>query len=120
MRKSSTKALIALHLILVMFSFSGVCSKMAAGGDFLSFRFLLFYGLEIVLLGLYAIGWQQVIKHLPLTVAYANRALTTGWSLLWGVLFFSESVTPGKLIGIALIIVGVVLFSTSEKEKSHE
>ena len=32
----------------------------------------------------YAFGWQQVIKHLPLTTAYANKAVTVVWGILLG------------------------------------
>ena len=32
----------------------------------------------------YAAGWQQVIKHLPLTTAYANKAVTVVWGILAG------------------------------------
>ena len=33
-----------------------------------------------------------------------------------GLLFFQERVTVGKLAGIALIVAGVVVFSTADKE----
>ena len=49
-----------------------------------------------------AIGWQQVIKRIPLTTAFANKAVTVVWGLVWGALFFREAVTPGKLLGAAL------------------
>ena len=43
------------------------------------------------------------------------------WGILWGALFFHESITPGKLIGAAVIVAGVVLFvKADEEEKRHE
>lgn len=110
------KTLILLHLMLIVYSMSGIFSKLAAGQPFLSFRFCLYYGVIIALLGGYAIGWQQIIKRMPLTLAFANKAVTTVWGLVWGLLFFKESVTWGKLAGIALIVTGVVVFSTADKE----
>ena len=53
---------------------------------------------------------------MPLTLAFANKAVTTVWGLVWGLLFFQEQVTVGKLAGIALIVAGVVVFSTADKE----
>ena len=53
---------------------------------------------------------------MPLTLAFANKAVTTVWGLVWGLLFFQERVTVGKLAGIALIVAGVVVFSTADKE----
>lgn len=105
-----TKTLIGLHLLLMLYSMSGICSKLAAQAPFLSLRFCLCYGGILLLLGLYAIGWQQVIKRLPLTTAFANKAVTVAWGILWGALFFHEAVTPGKLLGAALVIGGVVLY----------
>lgn len=110
------KTLLLLHLMLMVYSMSGIFSKLAAEQPFLSFRFCLYYGAIIALLGLYAIGWQQIIKRMPLTLAFANKAVTTVWGLVWGLLFFKESVTWGKLAGIALIVAGVVVFSTADTE----
>lgn len=66
----------------------------------------------------YALGWQQVIKRMPLTTAFANKAVTIVWGIIWGIVFFHEAISIGKIIGAFLVIIGVVLFSYSdEKEK---
>ena len=85
----------------------------------MSVRFCLYYGTVILLLGVYAIGWQQVIKRIPLTTAFANKAVTVVWGLVWGALFFREAVTPGKLLGAALVIVGVILFEQADGEAAE-
>lgn len=107
--------LVALHGLLAVYSLSSVCSKLAAGTQFLSPRFCLCYGGVILLLGIYALVWQQIIKRIPLTTAFANKAVTVVWGLVWGLLIFHEAITPGKLVGAALVIAGVVLFSISDK-----
>ena len=114
--KNDVKTIVLLHLMLMVYSLSGVCSKLAAGEMVLSFRFCLFYGTVILLLAFYAVAWQQIIRVLPLTTAFANKAVTTAWGLVWGILFFHEQITVGKLLGVALVIVGVVLFSTAGQE----
>lgn len=114
------KKYILLHLTLMIYSMSGVCSKMAAGESFLSFKFCLFYGGVIALLGFYAIAWQQIIRVLPLTTAFANKAVTTAWGLLWGLLFFHEQITIGKIVGVALVISGVILFSAADTEAVND
>ena len=119
MDKSKLKTLVLLHGMLMIYSMSGICSKLAAGVPFLSLPFCFYYGIVILLLGFYAIGWQQVIKRLPLTAAYANKAVTVVWGLVWGLLFFKESITPGKVIGVALVVLGVVLFAGADKEEQH-
>lgn len=114
------KVLLLLHFILMCYSFSGILSKFAALQPFLSIRFCFFYGGIIALLGVYALVWQQIIKHLPLTTAFANKSVTVVWGFVWGTLIFHEPVTPGKLAGMALVIAGVVLFSLSDKEAARE
>ena len=76
MEKVDKKVFLALHLLLLLFAGTTVLSKLAAGEAFLSLRFCLFFGGEFVLLGIYALGWQQILKRLPLTVAYTNKAVT--------------------------------------------
>ena len=84
------KTLVLLHIMLMIYSMSGICSKLASGQSFFSFKFCLYYGLIIVLLGFYAIGWQQIIKRMPLTAAFANKAVTVVWGIIWGFIFFHE------------------------------
>lgn len=121
MTKEKVKTLFALHIMLMIYSMSGICSKKAANADFLSFKFCLYYGIIILLLGFYAIGWQQIIKRLPLTTAFANKAVTVVWGLIWGLLFFNEKITIGKVVGVILVIVGVVLYATEgEKDEINE
>ena len=115
MNKTTIKTLIGLHGMLMVYSMSGICSKLAAGESFLSARFCIYYAVIIVLLGVYAIGWQQVIKRIPLTTAFANKAVTVVWGIVWGWLFFGESITSGKLIGAGMVIAGVVLFAKSDE-----
>ena len=105
MNKSMIKTLIGLHAMLMIYSMSGICSKLAAGESFLSVRFCIYYAIIIGLLGVYAIGWQQVIKRIPLTTAFANKAVTVVWGIVWGWFFFDESITMGKLIGAAMVVV---------------
>ncbi len=87
---------------------------MAAKQDFLSFKFCFFYSLIILLLGLYAVGWQQIIKRLPLTTAFANKAVTVIWGLVWGRFFFAEPITIGKIVGVILVVIGIVVFAKAD------
>lgn len=120
MDKSKVKVLFGLHIMLMIYSMSGICSKMAAKQTFLSFRFCMYYALIIMLLGFYAIGWQQVIKRLPLTTAFANKAVTVVWGIIWGAVFFGESITPGKIIGAILVIIGVVIYARADEGVCNE
>lgn len=119
-KNSKVKTLLLLHIMLMVYSMSGICSKKAATATFLSFDFCLYYGIVIMLLGIYAIVWQQIIKMMPLTTAFANKAVTIIWGIIWGALFFSEKITIGKIIGALFVIIGVVLFAYSDNKESNQ
>lgn len=104
----------------MIYSMSGICSKMASKTEFLSFEFCFYYAIIIGLLGFYAIGWQQIIKRLPLTTAFANKAVTVVWGIVWGAIFFQEAITVGKIVGAALVIIGVVIFAKADEEQKDE
>lgn len=110
------KWFLLLHVILGVYAGSSVCSKLAARQPFLSAAFILLYGLMLAALVVYAVGWQQVIKHLPLTTAYANKAVTVVWGILLGLAVFGEAVTLRQVIGAAIIICGIVLFVRADNE----
>ena len=52
-----------------------------------------------MILGIYALLWQQVIKKFELSVAYANKAVTLLWALIWGIFIFHEKITVFKTAG---------------------
>ena len=120
MTKQKMKIIFLLHLMLMIYSMSGICSKMAAGVPFLSVPFCFYYGMILFLLAFYAIGWQQIIKRLPLTTAFANKAVTVVWGIIWGFLFFHESITSGKVLGALFVIMGVVLYSYADREDGND
>ena len=114
------KNLFALHLLLMVYSASGILSKNAASVPFLSVEFCLLYAGILALLGLYAIGWQQILKRMALTTAFSNKAVTIVWGIIWGALFFMEPITLPKIGGAILIILGVILFSYADVEAASQ
>ncbi len=118
MKNQKILPIIFLHILLFIYSLGGICSKMAAGFPFLSIPFIGCYAGLIAILGIYAIGWQQVIKRLPLTLAYANKAVATIWTCVWSVLVFHERISAGKMIGILVIIAGIVLYALDEENEN--
>lgn len=115
-RKGGVGVFIALHLLLMVFSFGSISSKLAAQYPVMSLPFCLYYGLMVVILGVYAVGWQQIIKRLPLTTAYANRAVSVVWGIVWGIVIFHEHMTWQKLLGAAIVLVGVALYAIADHE----
>ena len=118
-RFSSARWFLLLHLALLVYSCSSIFSKNAAGQTFLSIPFLLLYGGMICVLGVYAVLWQQVLKHLPVTMAYTNKAVTVVWGMLIGSLLFHEQITPKQLAGAAVVMTGCVLYSLADRGEGH-
>ena len=116
MKKDTIKWFAILHVIILIFSVNSICSKFASQNEFLSPKWILFYGIVICILGFYAIAWQQVLKHLPLITTYANKAATTIWGLIWGALIFGEHITVQKIIGAIVVIIGVYLVVSGDEE----
>lgn len=116
-KKITVRDLIALQAVVVVYTFAGIIGKFAAGQE--TTRFLLLYGLEIAVLGVYALLWQQMIRKFELSVAYANRAVALAWSLLWAVLIFGEELTAKKIAGVLLVIAGTAVIN-SGREKADE
>ncbi len=101
-----------LQGVIIIYTISGVMSKEAAanGGDLM--RFLIFFGLEFVLLGVYALLWQQMIKRFELSVAYANRSMAVVWSMVWAVVLFHDTITMQNIAGVVLVVAGIWIINT--------
>ena len=117
-KKQLIKNIIILQAIIALYSLSTVMSKFAAEEEFLSFKFILFYGIEIVILGVYAILWQQIIKKFDISVASANKAMAVLWSMLWAILFFHDNITINNVIGIVIIIIGTFIVNSDNREEA--
>lgn len=112
MKKISPKLILALQLVVMLYTLSSVAAKMASSQAFLSLPFIVYYGVEILILGFYAIAWQQIIKRCDLSVAYANRSMAILWSLVWTVIFFHESLTVKNIIGVLIVFAGTMIVNS--------
>jgi multidrug transporter EmrE-like cation transporter len=95
-----------------VYSLSGVMAKMASDYDFFTPGFVGFYGAEILCLGVYAVVWQQILKRVDLSIAYANRAVAILWMVLWALCIFREGISVNNVCGVVLILGGVILVNS--------
>ena len=117
MTKPSLKNMLMLHGTLLIYSLTSVFAKLASlqlgAGSWPAL--LAFVGLEILALGVYSILWQQVLKRMPLSFAYSNKGVCTLWTALFGLVFFGETLTWGKAVGILVVLTGVLLVVTDHE-----
>ncbi len=104
-----------LHFLFVVYALNTVLGRMGADYTWMDWRkYLLMCGV-LFLLGVYAIGWQLMLKKFHLGVAYANRAAVVPWGILLAWLCFNEPLSWTLLGGAALIICGIIIVSTEEE-----
>ena len=113
--KLNLKLFLALHASLLFSSLGGVASKMAANEEMFSLSFFIWYGLVLFIMFGYALIWQQILKHVPLTVAFSNKPVGLVWGMVWGTLFFQEVITWKMILGAAIIFVGIYLVVTGDE-----
>ena len=102
--------LVLLHGLYFVYALTGLGGKIAASYSWSSVFFWEIYCGMIVILAIYAIGWQKILRYVPLSTAYAHRAVNVFWGLIFGYLFFDESITIGKVLGVIIVVCGLVLF----------
>ena len=105
----SLTTFLILQFTVLIYSLSSVFSKYASREAFLSFRYILFIGLIVFCLGIYAILWQQILKKVKLTAAFANKGITIIWNILLGYLIFAEKVNVTNIIGALVVLAGIVV-----------
>ncbi len=106
--------IVMLQFSVMVYSLSTVAGNMASKHEFLSLGYILFFGLDFFILGVYAILWQQIIKRFQLSIAYANKAMTLLWSMVWNFLIFSQGITVKKVIGVLIVMAGVIAMNMGE------
>ncbi|MBQ6470019.1 MAG: EamA family transporter [Lachnospiraceae bacterium] len=107
-KKISIISILVIQAAVVIFTMSGICAKFSSRFAVMSPKFLLFIFLELAALGVYAVFWQQIIKRFDLSLAYANRATSIFWSMIWAALLFGEGVTLKNIIGVIVIFAGIM------------
>lgn len=113
-KKFQIKDILMLQIVFFIYSINSVVAKFASAQEPFSLNFILLYGLELCVLGVYAILWQQLIKRMELSVAYSNKAVVLLWAMVFGALLFKEQITLTKVAGILLVIIGIVVLNSEE------
>lgn len=107
------KKYIQLHLNILLFSLTGIFSKLASiqyNEHGLSAPLLyVFAFLMLANCGVYALAWQRIIKKFSLSTAYAHRSVYLIWSQIWAVLIFHESLSWNNMIGMLIVLAGVMV-----------
>ena len=109
----SVKEIVALIGVNMVYACVGVCTKMAALQEPLSWPYLLWFCGAVGVIGLYAVLWQQVLRHIELSTAYLFKGTTLIFTMLIAALLFGEAITIPNIVGSVIIIIGITLLARS-------
>ena len=113
MKRLSISSIFLLIIAFVVYSSTGIFTKLASLQDFLSMEYCFFLGGVVLMLAIYAILWQIILKSTPLAQAFLFKSSTVIFALIFAFCLFGEHVTPQNLIGASIIIVGIIVNSYS-------
>jgi len=107
--------LFVLQLFILLYSTTAIVAKLASREQFLSRDYVLFYLLMVAILAVYAIGWQQLIKHVDLSVTFANKGIGVFWTMLCANMILGETITWNNIVGGVLVFCGIIVINTREQ-----
>ena len=113
-QKIGIASIALLVVAFLVYSTTGVFTKLASGEVFLSIGYLSYFVLVMLTMGIYAILWQIALKRVSLTQAYLFKGTTVLFSLVLAALVFHECITWKNVLGAGLIVFGIVVNSQSE------
>ncbi len=112
--RERVKDFLLMQISALVISFSNVFSKLAAFEDGITMKFLMFYGLSLFIMMLYAVLWQQILKRVSMTIAYSNRLVSIVWGVVWGCLIFHEKISLFNILGTIIIFIGLYVLIGGE------
>lgn len=92
-----------------VYSCESIFVKFASAHQLFSPLFLLFYGMAIVVLAVYAVLWQIVLKSTPLNIAFNCKSVTVVFILIIAHFLFGETITIQNVLGSLCILGGIIL-----------
>ena len=102
------KKILFAIFIYTIFPLSSVFMKMASEYEDLIIKMILFC-LSIGVLGIFSLLWQKLLKSVDLVKAYIFKSTTIIWTVVYGVLLFSETVTWNMILGMVITTAVVII-----------
>ena len=100
--------LIGVNLV---YACTAIFTKMASKQELMSWPYFVWILGAIIVLGTYALLWQQIIKRMPLSTAYMFKGTSLIFVLLFSALLFGESITWTNILGSIIIVLGIIFFA---------
>ena len=98
-------------LSFLVYSCTGIFSKLASQHAFLSIPYILYFGCVVGTLGLYAVLWQKVLSFMPLNKAFLCKSICIVFTLCISYWMFAETITLNNIFGAIIIILGLIVLA---------
>lgn len=106
---------ISLIIINLLYACVSIFTKLASQQEFMSWEYVLAFFGAVMVMGVYAVLWQQILKRIELSVAYMFKGTSIIFVMLLAYLLFGEQITWNNILGAIIIIAGIVLFAYDSK-----
>lgn len=106
---------ISLIIINLLYACVSIFTKLASQQEFMSWEYVLTFFGAVMVMGVYAVLWQQILKRIELSVAYMFKGTSIIFVMLLAYLLFGEQITWNNILGAIIIIAGIVLFAYDSK-----
>lgn len=110
-RVFSAQNLLLLATAFLVYSSESIFIKLASYEETMSVSFIIYYGLAICVLGVYAVLWQFVLKRIPLSIAFMCKSITIILILLIARMLFGETITINNILGSGVLLCGIILLA---------
>lgn len=107
----SASSLLLMFFAYMIYSSTGIFSKLASMQVFLTGTYLLFFTMIIVTLAVYAVLWQIILKRVPLGQAFLFKSSGIVFALVYAHFLFGEQVSIWNIAGALLIMTGIAINS---------
>lgn len=106
MKKNISNIFLIVFSLLV-YSLSSVFSKKASLCELFSWQYFVYIFVVFLIMGIYALLWQQILKRFKLSVAMSYKPITLIFSAVFAYFMFNEAITLKMLCGMILILIGI-------------
>lgn len=79
--------------------------------EFMSLAYIGYFAASIAVMGIFAVLWQQVLRHIELSTAFMFKGMCIIYMLIIVHYLFGEQITLQNIIGSVIIIAGIILYA---------
>ena len=101
----------ALVMVNALYACVSIFTKYASEQVPMSLPYITAFAGALGIMGVYAICWQQILKHTELSTAYMFKGTSLVFVMLLAFAIFGENITWMNIVGAIIIVTGIALYA---------